>query len=250
MSLSSILYEVGNLVVANWSTSDIQESIFLRLQRDAFEVDTRTKNILFFEGGEIRYRSVFSVNNNYITNDYGFIKHTSEVVAYNADPRLLKEEINAFITGLDGEYTLKNRENNLADANIVTGRDFEMNTIKRENKMKDVFNKMLEVNKESAINTAKVELGKSANKLVLAKITPQLPMMVRGYADSPLSELVVANVVAGMLMQFAPNNEKAKVLSEAMIAAGAQVAIESFDIPGLVNDLLANVDISGLTEDD
>ena len=35
-----------------------------------------------------------------------------------------------------------------------------------------------------------------------------------------------------------------------MIAAGVQTAIEQFDVPGMVKDLLANVDLSGIAEED
>ena len=107
---------------------------------------------------------------------------------------------------------------------------------------------MLETNKNTAMYTAKIQLGKTANKVVLDKIKPQLPMFVKGYADSPIAELVVGNVVAGLLMQFAPNNEKATILAQAMIAAGTQVAVESLNIPELVSELLDSVDISGIKE--
>ena len=84
--------------------------------------------------------------------------------------------------------------------------------------------------------------------MVLDKLKPQLPGYVRGYADSPLAELVVGNIVAGLLMQFAPSNEKAAILANAMIAAGTQVAVESMNIPELIADLLDSVDISEVTE--
>lgn len=203
--------------------------------------------IIFIEYGKLCYRKVFKANNNIVYNDFGFTKPKSEVIPYEGNPDLLKQIVHSFIKKFQsGKFQMMMEEGH----EYVGTSSSKDNYTKKENKMKNTIDKMLQVNKDSAVVTAKIELGKSANKLVLTKLKEQLPMMVRGYADSPLAELVIGNVVAGLLIQFAPGNKKAEVLSDSMIAAGVQVAVESFDIPGLVKELLANVDISGIADED
>ena len=258
MDLNKALETVANIYAEypDMGFEVIQYRIFEILQKQSNTIDINdAESILFFEKGKICYRSVFDVGTYYVTNKHGFHERIADVIPFNRNPFKLKAIIAEFVKRLqngtfeqksywDEEYPTGKPVNDLKEAHKIA------NKIIKGNKMKEVFNKMLEVNKASAVHTAKVELGKSANKLVLAKVTPQLPRYVRGYADSPLAELVIANVVAGLLMQFAPDNDKAKILSEAMIAAGAQVAIESFDIPGIINELLANVDVSGIVADE
>lgn len=151
------------------------------------------------------------------------------------DTRNTTDTIREFVGGIE-----------IAD-NATTGK---IKIKEKENTMKNrTINKMLEINKATAVHSAKVQLGKTANKLIVSKVKPQLPRYVRGYADSPLAELVVGNIVAGLLIQFAPNDKRAEIVSEAMIAAGTQVAIESFNIPEMLNELLDSVDISTLTNE-
>ncbi|MCP3899149.1 MAG: hypothetical protein GY707_05445 [Desulfobacteraceae bacterium] len=213
------------------SKADLYDRAFEYLQLTCkIQLNNNVNAILFMENGTICYRKVFNISDNRVKNDWGLDLSILDVIPYEDNPKQLKEVLMVFIKKLlNGE---------IDDS-------FFCDTIKhkKESKMNTVLDKMLDANKESAVRSAKVEMGKAANKLVLEKVTPQLPMMVRGYADSPLAELIVGNVVAGLLIQFAPGNEKAQVLSDAMIAAGVQVALETFDIPGLVSDLLENVDM-------
>lgn len=201
-------------------------------------------SVLFLDKDKICYRTSFEIIGNRVQNSYGLDIDINSTIPYTDDPKHLKEVLSIFYKKLKaGEIT----DEFFGETFTSPGTKPPIIDMK-ESKMKDVLGKMMEVNKESAIRSAKVEMGKAANQLVLDKLTPRLPMMVRGYADSPLAELIVGNVVAGLLIQFAPGNDKAQILSDAMIAAGVQVALESFDIPALVNELLENIDVAGLAE--
>jgi len=233
MNITEVLNTVYYRINSTATQEDIYDLIFHELQKQSSADINTCKNIMFIEEGELRYRKVFKVNNNNVTNQYGFNKHVCDVVAVDEDGAKLKEIFKEFVTHYENKTETKT----------------ETET-KEEPKMNNTLEKMIEMNKDSAVRSAKVEMGKSANRLVLKKVKPNLPMMMRGYAESPLAEAVIGNIVAGLLVQFAGNNKKAIVLSEAMVAAGAQVAIESFDIPNLINELLNNVDMSGLATDE
>lgn len=194
---------------------------------DFLNIEDRALNeqasVIFIERGEFRFRSSFYIDNESKTvhNDYGFNKGFDEIYPTDEYPSDVKEALNNYIR-------------------TVTFADKQTGNVNMKN---DLFGKMIEENKKNLANSAKIELGKSANRTVISKIKPKLPMMARGYADTIVGEIVVGNIVAALLMQFAGDNKKAQILSEAMIAAGAQVALESFDIPGLVQELLDNVTI-------
>lgn len=213
---------------------------FHYLRKEENVSKSEASSILFLQDNRLCYRTTFDKESYIVYDSYGLNLHEDDVVYYNRDPKVLKQALGAFIKKLrNGEITDEFFGETYSNEKVKN---------KKETKMNKVLDKMIDANKESAVRSAKLEVGKTANQLVLEKLTPRLPMMVRGYADSPIAELIVGNVVAGLLMQFAPDNDKAQILSDAMISAGVQVAIESFDIPELVNDLLANVDISGLAE--
>ena len=246
MELGNALTEVATEYNSGWSEYNIQYNIFTKLLEQSNDVDINDCDcILFFEQGQIRYRKTFTVtvSGNMVYNRFGFKEYIDEVIPYNKDPEYFKQIIKKFVSELKmGNIQHNNNVDNIKIANQKT------DNIKKGNKMKDVVNKMIEANKENAVSMAKLEMGKSANRLVLDKVKPKLPMYVQGYADSPLAELVIANIVSAMLIQFASKNKKAEVLANAMLEAGMQTAIESFDVPGLVKELLANVDLTGTEE--
>lgn len=223
------LAKVLKRVLANYNGGtrlDVLKSILNEMREDSTADIEACHAILFIEDGTFKYRKVFEVDirNETVYNTYGFRTRWDNVIPYDgSDVSYVKNTLNEFISKFNFEKQKEGSKMNIKNNSTVS--------------------KMIEVNKASAINAGKIELGKSANRLVLNKVKPQLPMMVRGYADSPIAELVIGNIVAGLLIQFAGDNKKAQILSDAMIAAGAQVAIESFDIPNLVKELLDNVTI-------
>ena len=95
--------------------------------------------------------------------------------------------------------------------------------------------------KVASINAAELKAGQIINAQVIKLVKPKLPMMLRGYADSPVASVVLANVVGIALKQYAPDNAKLAKLSSLMLNAAALDAVDAFNIDGLVDDLLAGV---------
>ena len=93
-------------------------------------------------------------------------------------------------------------------------------------------------NKNALGTSATIVAGNVINKQVVNLITPRLPIMVRGYASTELGEAVIANLVAGVIIHTLPHNEKAVKAAECMIQAASVSFLSSFNIEGMVEDLL------------
>lgn len=102
-------------------------------------------------------------------------------------------------------------------------------------------------NKSAVVTVAKLEAGRIAIKQVSKVITPKLPMMVRGYADSEIGRLVLANLFNFAVTQFAPTNQNAQIVADAMLEGAMLEMLQKFNFEEMINDVVNKVDISKLT---
>lgn len=100
---------------------------------------------------------------------------------------------------------------------------------------------VVDANKDAGVDSAKLIAGNIINARLSKVITPRLPMMVRGYAQSEVGEAVLANVVAGMMIHTMPDNGKVMLAAEAMINSASLKLASSFNIEEMINELLDNV---------
>jgi len=107
--------------------------------------------------------------------------------------------------------------------------------------LKDNAVELVQENKAAAFTAAEIKAGQIINQQAISLIKPKLPMMIRGYADSPLASVVLANVVALGLKQYAAGNSKLEKISELMIAGAAFDSIDALNLDGLVNDFIAGI---------
>ena len=114
-------------------------------------------------------------------------------------------------------------------------------------KITNIASTTMDINKDAVKLAAKLEVGKVATAQLKKIVKPKLPMMVRGYADSPLFDIVLANAVGIALREYAQGNEKAQIVSEAMIQSAAVEMVSSFNINDMVNEMLENIDVSKIT---
>lgn len=112
-----------------------------------------------------------------------------------------------------------------------------------EVKMTKVSN-IVTANKSAAVSVAKIEAGRIAVKQAVKLVKPAVPMMARGYLETALGELAVANLFKFAVDNFAPNNNKAKVVADAMLEGAMLGAIQSLNVEQLINDVMDKVDIS------
>lgn len=133
-------------------------------------------------------------------------------------------------------------------AQKVQNKNLTTNEGNTMSKIKTVATTALTANKNAVVTAAKIEAGRIATKQAVALVKPHLPLMVRGYAETPVGELVIANLFSLMIQNFAPQNEKAAIVADAMLNGAMLGAVQSLKVEQLINDVMSKVDISKFTE--
>lgn len=119
---------------------------------------------------------------------------------------------------------------------------------KESNKMttKIAATALIAKNKSAAITTAKITVGKAAMKQVTKLLAPKLPMMVRGYADTPVGRLLIANIFSFAVANYMANNKKAAIVADAMLEGAMMETMTSLNLEEMLEGLLDKVNISKL----
>ena len=118
--------------------------------------------------------------------------------------------------------------------------------------IKETASALLGANTSAVKLSAKITIGNTLNDRVAAIIVPKLPMMVRGMAlaNPAITKAVLANMVSGALMNFAPTNDKALLAADAMINAAMLEFVGTFNIEAMINDVINGLDLSVLGDTD
>lgn len=118
-------------------------------------------------------------------------------------------------------------------------------------KVKDIGSAVINANKDAAMAVAEITVGKAALKASKKLIKPRLPMYVRGYADSPLFDVVIANLVQIAVEARFKDNDKVRKISKAMMTASALTVAEHFDIDGMIEEFIDGISLpKGMSLDD
>jgi hypothetical protein len=99
-----------------------------------------------------------------------------------------------------------------------------INKITKQEKpnMKNLFDKVLDTNKDAAKMSAKITAGKTANDFIQSKIKSSMPWYARLFsrnsaAKESLGKLVVANMAVTLSTHFAEGDKRLAYISEAML---------------------------------
>lgn len=131
--------------------------------------------------------------------------------------------------------------------NVVNPNNFEtgalqMNTIKST--------AIVAANKNAAVNAAKLEAGSIVLKKVSGIAASKAPFMVRGYVDTAVGRVVIANLLNFAVSQYAPNNRKAVIAADAAIQAAMLELVQSFNVGEMIDEVLKGVNLSSLIENE
>lgn len=99
-----------------------------------------------------------------------------------------------------------------------------------------MLNKLITANKTTATTAAYFEAGRIATNQLVKLIAPRAPMMARGYIDTPVGKLVLANAASVAAEQFRPTDVQLKKVTAAMMANAYQELIRTVDIEGILNE--------------
>jgi hypothetical protein len=89
-------------------------------------------------------------------------------------------------------------------------------------------------NKEALRVAAQIEIGNVLLKQVKKVMKPKVPTILKGYVDTPIFEILIANSAAIALQHFAPDNKKAAMAADALIQSAMVNMAQSLKIDKLV----------------
>lgn len=107
-------------------------------------------------------------------------------------------------------------------------------------KEETMFDKIVNANKTIAVTGAYMEAGRIANNQVTKIVAAKAPLMVKGYIDTPIGKVVLANLTMMAVDQFRPTDVKLKKVANAMGAVAYQELIQTIDIEGMLNELTSS----------
>ncbi len=100
------------------------------------------------------------------------------------------------------------------------------------------------LNKQAAVSAAVLTAGQVANSQLAKLAASRAPMMARGYIDTPVGRLVLANIASLAVTNFRSSDTTLKRLTDAMVVQAMQEIIGQLDIDGLIDELLSNSKVS------
>ncbi|WKV24287.1 hypothetical protein [Escherichia phage SUT_E1620] len=144
-------------------------------------------------------------------------------------------------------------ENQIIDStekHAVNSNTQSVNTQITENKGKNTMTKIANIvaaNKSAVVNAAKLEAGKIALTQITKVAAKKAPFMIKGYIDTPIGRVVIANLLSVAVDQYAPNNQKAKAVAGAAMEAAMLEMVQSFNIAEMIDEMVKGIDISTFT---
>lgn len=137
-------------------------------------------------------------------------------------------------------YSEEEDEERIQPYNVKTNTAAPVIATKKETIMSSKLNIVIDSNKSAATVAAYHEAGRLANKKAKEVLAKKAPLMVRGYVDTPIGGLVIANLAMLAQQQFRPDDARLVKLTRAMQVQAYQELIQSFDIESFIDELLEN----------
>lgn len=135
--------------------------------------------------------------------------------------------------------------------NSTNSKETTMNTTTPIKRTKaSIANTLKDTNLSAVKIATRITLGKTINKALAKKVKPKLPMMIRGYAEHPLFDILLANAFNIIIKQKFPENKKANYAADAMMEASMLTMAESFNLDEMLSDFLDGIKLPDLTEEE
>lgn len=125
------------------------------------------------------------------------------------------------------------------EAVLATSPNKNLNIMKETN----MIDKLINTNKIVAGNAAYMEAGRIATNQLAKIASSKAPLMVRGYVDTPVGKVVIANLAAVVVTQYRPNDVKLAKLANAMMQNAYMELIHTLDVEGMIAEFLDKADV-------
>lgn len=163
---------------------------------------------------------------------------------------------------ISDEYLCYGNESNVANAGFtllpldnvtkqaVNSQTSSANAQTTENKgnIMSKVSSIVAANKSAVVNAAKLEAGKIALTQITKVAAKKAPFMIKGYIDTPIGRVVIANLLSVAVDQYAPTNQKAKAVAGAAMEAAMLEMVQSFNIAEMIDEMVKGIDISTFTQ--
>lgn len=120
--------------------------------------------------------------------------------------------------------------------------------IKLKENEKMSMNTIVKANTTAVKNGALISAGNTLNSVVKNKLVSTLPKKYKKIAESPLADIVVANIAEVAVQQFAATNPKARMATQAMMEAAMVNLFNSFNFEKIIAEVLESVNMDGLVD--
>ena len=162
-----------------------------------------------------------------ISKNKSFQAHPSDLISINELKRIGK---------FKEEYFIEKAYNKITESKKMSYEGKKMSY-----KETNIVKRTTDANVSAGKVAATIATGKTINALVASKVVPQLPLMVKVYADTAIGTLVIANIVDFVVKQYMADNRKANFASDAMMQAAMVELLAEFDFEVMIEDILSNV---------
>ena len=109
------------------------------------------------------------------------------------------------------------------------------------------MNKIIETvtndNMDAAKTAAILTAGNVANTQLVKLVASKSPMVVRGYVNTPIGKLVIANIAPQVMKHMRPDDTRLSALTEGMVVSAYQEIINTIDIDSLLEEFLNQAQI-------
>jgi hypothetical protein len=105
---------------------------------------------------------------------------------------------------------------------------------------KTMVSQMIDKNADVARSAAFLEAGRIANNQVAKFAAAKAPLMVKGYVDTPIGKLLIANMANVAAQKFRKGDSRLQELTEAMMVEAWQEVYRIIDIEKMINEMLDN----------
>ncbi len=105
--------------------------------------------------------------------------------------------------------------------------------------MKTTLSAVIAENKAAAINAGEMETGRLVVNRIVAVVKKRAPMMIKGYIDTPVGRIAVANLFATLVREYMPDNALAGRAADGAVKSAAYEVLRDIDIPAMIEEVLA-----------
>ena len=225
---------------------NINEIVLYVKNKDTSALGKTKKDVWIVRSIYYSYNNVYtlkSISNSHKATFEAYDKDIMSVAELIKKGFSMKHLINdAAYKTIMGRSMIQNKNDYLEAEADMKDKIFKRNNVKEIN-MSNKVKQQIDANVSAGKVAASITAGKTLNNILIDKIKPQLPLMLKGYADTPLGTVVVANIADVAVKQFMPYNKKANLATKAMMEAAMVDMLASFDLEKMVNEVINSVEL-------